>query len=94
MKNMESAILKNWHIKILVLTGIVAPVMTATGAYFGIKVKMAEDKQEISERVSKIELESTRSFADKTSLQNLDVRMQKMENDITEIKTILKNKLR
>ena len=90
----ETNILKNWHVKMLVLIAIVTPTITATGAYYGVREKAATDKAEVSERVNKLELSIERTFADKASMQLLDERTRRMESDITEIKTILKTKLR
>lgn len=90
----EFSILKTWHVKLLLIGAIAMPAVSATGAYYGLREKALADKAEISDRVSKIELESAKTFADKQALQSLDARTQRMENDITEIKTILKAKLR
>lgn len=89
----EIPFLTSWHLKLAILAGILTPAVTATGAYYGVKITMVKDKAELSQRVDRLELDSTKTYADKASLQSLDSRMQKMENDITEIKTILKTKL-
>lgn len=87
------SILKSWQVKLAILSSIIIPTATATGAFFGLKVSRVEDKAELIQRVDKLELQSAKTFADKASLEVLDTRTRKMENDITEIKTILKTKL-
>lgn len=93
-KSAEQNFLKHWHLKLVVLAAIVTPTVTATGAYYGIRERAAADKMEVSDRVSKLELDVQRNFADKPSMEQLDQRTRRMETDITEIKTILKTKLR
>lgn len=80
----ESSLLKNWQIKIALLASIVMPTITATGAYYNLS-------SEMTGKVSSLELKITQSFADKASLQRIDERTQKIQNDITEITTILKS---
>lgn len=87
-------ILKAWHLYMACAIAFITPVVTATGAYYGLREKALADKAEVTERVSKLELDAAKTFADKTALENLDARTQRMQNDITEIKTILKSKLR
>lgn len=93
-KSSEQNLLKNWHLRLVVLAAVVMPTITATGAYYGVRERVAADKAEVSERVNKLELSVERNFADKSSMQQLDQRTRRMETDITEIKTILKTKLR
>lgn len=94
MQSKEFMLLKSWHLKLLIIGAMLTPAITATGAYYGVRIKMVEDQKEVSDRVNKLELDTAKTFAEKSSLQNLDGRMQRMENDITEIKTILKTRLR
>lgn len=94
MEQKESSLLKNWQIKIALLTSIVMPTITATGAYYNLSDKMTASKTEYSEKVSSLELKITQSFADKASLQRIDERTQKIQNDITELATIVKRRLR
>lgn len=90
----QLSLLKTWHLKLALLGMIITPAITATGAYYGLQNKIQSDKAEITERVSKLELDSEKNFADKASLRSVDTRMQHMEVDLAEIKTLLKNRLR
>jgi hypothetical protein len=90
----ETTILKKWHLKLAILSGIVIPTATATGSYWKLRLNQTTETAQVNERISKVELQAEKSFVDKESFQNLDQRSRRMENDITEIKTILKTKLK
>lgn len=90
----EQLVLKGIHLKILVLAGIVTPCLTASGAYWGLKLQIEQKDFQISERVSRVELENTKNFADKQSLQSLTQEVKQIHDDVTEIKAILKSRHR
>ncbi len=91
---LEESILKNWHIKLAVLSALVSPAVSATGAYFSIQNRITSETAHVSEKVNNLELRITESYADKNSLRAIDDRTRKMENDIVEIKTMLRTRLR
>lgn len=93
-KSKELVILKNWHLKLLILAGILAPAVSGMSAYFGIKERALLDKVEITKRLSDLELEVNKNYADKASIQSIDTRVRRMELDLAEIKFLLKSKLK
>lgn len=86
----EHIFLKNLHLKIIILTGILAPCLTASGAYFGLKAKIEEKDRLISDRVSTLELTDNKTYIDKDSFNHLSNKVDVLSNQSTEILVILR----
>ncbi len=90
MTNGEQNLLESWSIKLALLTAITLPTITATGAYFKLDSKIQEKEALVTQRVTTLELDSSRSFADKADLKEMQLDIKQMREDIVEIKTMLK----
>lgn len=90
----DDAALKNIHLKLLILACITTPCVTATGAYWGLKIQIEEKDRQISDRISRVELSDQKTFADKESLKTLNTKVDQISQDVTEIKTILRHNSR
>lgn len=89
-ENSSTAFLSNIHLKLLILSGIVVPCLTASGAYWSIKLQVVESNNEMSNRVAKVESESTKNFVGKQSFDELSHEVKDMHDDVLEIKTLIK----
>ena len=94
MLKSQNEVLKNWHLKILVLSGLIVPTITATGAYYSIQNKLSENASKNENRITQLELQSNQQFADKNTLKEMQDEQRQMHDDILEIKTILNKKFR
>jgi hypothetical protein len=83
----ELLVLKKWQLMLAILGSILVPTVTATGAYF-------KKFSQVDEKINKLEVDTVKSYVDKDSFKRLDDRTRRMENDLVEIKTIVKQKLR
>jgi hypothetical protein len=90
----EVKVLQKWHITLAVIVGIAAPCITATGAYWGLKLQIEEKHRAVSDRISKVELDTEKDFANKTTLDDLSTEVKHMHDDVLEIKTFLKSQRR
>lgn len=90
----EQNILKAWQLKLAILTAIIVPSITGSSAYYGLQEKMNSNRAYTDQRLSTLELKLSDGFADKSSFQRIDERTQKIEKDIVEIKTLLKQRFR
>lgn len=88
----ESGFFASIHMKLGVLFGIVMPTLTASGAYWGVKLQIEEKNRQVSDRVSKIELDNEKNFADKDSLQGLTREVQSIHDDVIQIKALLQKR--
>ncbi len=79
----EQKFIDNWRTKLALLAAIIVPTISATGAYYKLDSK-------IDERTSVLELTSTKNFAEKQDLKEIQNDIKDMHSDIVEIKTILK----
>lgn len=89
----ELSLLRSWKLKLALLAAIVMPSVTATGAYYKLQIQLTEKNQQTENRVSDLELRTHENFADKPTMDEMRKNVEAMRNDITEIKTILRNKL-
>lgn len=85
----ENDFLKNWHLKLAIIGALVMPAITATGAFYDLKAKMQEKDAAVSAKISALELSSTKEFADKNTLKEVQEDVKRMRDDVTEIKTLL-----
>ena len=90
----EATLLKNWKLKLGILFAIISPTVTGTAAYYKLQIQLNEKNQQTEERVSRLELDTTKNFADKGTMESMRRDVNEMRNDITEIKTLLRKKLR
>jgi hypothetical protein len=86
--------LYDWKLKLAILTAIVIPTITATGSYYKLEIRLNEKNQQTENRISKLELDASKNFADKPSMVKLQDDVTKLREDTAEIKAILKRKLR
>lgn len=94
MVKAESAILKNWKAKLALLSAIVVPTVSATGAFFGLKTEMVEKEAAINSRISSVELRTEQNFADKPSMNKMQDNLQHLRDDVSDMKNDLKTLLR
>lgn len=87
------SLLRSWKLKLALLAAIVAPSVTATGAYYKLQIQLTEKNQQTENRISGLELQSVKNFADKPTMDDMRRNVEHMQQDIAEIKTILRNKL-
>lgn len=93
MSKEETQLLRSWKLKLAVLAAIVMPSVTATGAYYKLQIQLTEKNQQTENRMNRLEITSIENFADKPTMEDMRKNVEQMRNDITEIKTILRNKL-
>lgn len=68
---------------------IVLPTVTATGAFYDLKAKIVEKEVAVNERISDIELNTQRNFADKDTIRDMRNDIKDMRNEMSEIKTLI-----
>lgn len=73
---------------------ILTPTVSVMGAYYGVGASAAKDKAEITQRISSLELESAKTFADKGAVQQIARDVQDVKVDVAEIKALLKDRRR
>ena len=94
MGNNEYTFLKSWKVKLGLLTAIIIPTITATGAFYDLKASILEKEQAVNARISAVELQTEKNFADKTALQDMRNDIKEIRGEVSEIKTILIRKTR
>lgn len=87
---MEKKLLENWKLKIGILTGILVPAITATGAIYGIKEDAHQAEASLNRRISEVELKTEINKADKSLLEQVQRDVSRMREDVVEIKTLLR----
>jgi hypothetical protein len=92
MANGEKKLLERWTLWVGLLSAIVVPTVTATGAYFKLDSKIQEREAIVTERISSLELQTTKSFAEKNDLKEIREDIKQLRNDVTEIKTMLQRR--
>lgn len=85
--------LYDWKLKLAILSAIVIPTVTATGSFYKMEARLNEKNYQTENRISKLELDSERNFADKHTMLKLQEDVAKSREDIAEIKTLLKRRL-
>jgi hypothetical protein len=93
-KSNESTFLRNWHLKLLILGGIVMPTVTATGAYYDLKAKLVATQTQNQESITKLELKSVESFAGKEDIKAIRDEVSAMHDDVTSLKVYVTRKLK
>lgn len=94
MLKSQNELLKNWHLKLLLLSGLILPTITATGAYYDLKGKLTQASEKNDARISEIELQARLQFVDKTTLKDMQDEQRAMHDDILQIKTLLTKRLK
>jgi hypothetical protein len=89
-KSGEYNFLESWTLKITIVTAIITPTAAAVSAYFKLDTKIQEREAVVVQRISAIELDSNRSFADKSELKEMQKDIKEMRSDISEIKVLMK----
>lgn len=90
----ETSLLANWKLKLGILMAIVSPTVTGTAAYYKLQIQLDGKNQQTLEKVNKLELDAERNFASKQTMEKIKEDVSKMKEDLVEIKTLLKRKLR
>lgn len=93
-KSQTTQFLYDWKLKIGILFAIIVPSVTATGSFYKMQIRLDEKNQQTENRISKLELDSERNFADKPTMLKLQDDVVKLREDTAEIKVLLKRKLR
>lgn len=89
-----SQFLYDWKLKLAILSAVVIPSVTATGSFYKMEIRLNEKNQQTESRISRLELDTQRTFADKPTLTKLQDDVAKLREDTAEIKALLKHKLR
>lgn len=84
----EKNFLNVWKLRIALLSAIIIPTVTATGAFYDLKAKI----QEKDTKIVDLELKITKNFADKPTMQKVQDDLQEVKSGIVEIKTLLKRR--
>ena len=93
-RSAENILLTNWKLKIAILLAVISPTVTGTAAYYKLQIQL-EDKNQITlEKVSQLELQAEKNFASKSTMESIKGDVSEMKQDLIEIKTLLKHKLR
>lgn len=85
----ELTVLESWKLKIAVISAIVFPTITATGAFYGLKSEIKDNQVQVQEKISRLELQSQREFVDKDTVRDLRGDMKQMQRSIDELKEIM-----
>lgn len=85
----ELTILESWKLKLAIVSAIVFPTITATGAFYGLKSEMKDQQAIVQNKISQIELQSQREFVDKETVKDLRGDMKMMQRSIDELKEIM-----
>lgn len=91
-KSPEQSIVKSWTGKLKLISAIVGPTVALCGAYYKLQTRQVEDKAELNQRVSAVELTAERSFAEKSDLKEMQHDISKLREDVTEIKVLLRKR--
>lgn len=92
MKDTEATWLKDIKLKVAVLMAVITPCVTATGAYWGLKLQIEERDRLTSDRISNFEATAYQTFVDKTAFDKMNDEVKAMHDDVIEVKTILKRR--
>lgn len=92
MSKTEHALLSSWKLKLALLMAIVTPTVGMTGAYWKIKGDVLEARASADARLSAVELNTQKSFAEKSDLKDMQREISAMHDDIIDIKSILKQR--
>lgn len=90
----ENDLLKNWKLKLGLLAAIVIPTITATGAFYDVKAKIQEKDAAVAAKIADLELKSMKEFVDKDTVKEIQEDLKTLRTDVTEIKTLIKQRLR
>jgi uncharacterized protein YfiM (DUF2279 family) len=88
----EIAVLESWKLKLAVLSAIIFPTITATGAFYGLKSEMKDQQAAINEKVAALELKTQKEFIDKETGKELRDEVRALRSSMDEIKNILLKK--
>ncbi len=83
----DEKILSRWKL----IFEVLAPLVLVVGLYYGLKTDIVASQTQMSERISAVELQSEKSFADKQSLSDIRKDITDIKLDVKEIKTLLKH---
>lgn len=89
MVRAEYDILKSWKLKLALLAAIVVPTITATGTYYDLKAKIVEKETAVNSRISEIELNNTKNFADKDTIKDMRNDIKEIRDNVSELKTLI-----
>lgn len=92
-KGTVTKFLYDWKLKLAIASAIIVPTTVATGNFFKMEMRLNEKNQLTENRISKLELDSERNFADKPSMVKLQTDVTQLRVDTAEIKALLKRKL-
>lgn len=90
----KTKFLYDWKLKLGILLAILTPAVTATGSFYRLEIRLNEKNQQTENRINKLELDAERNFATKQTMDKLSGDVSNMRDDLIEIKTLLKRKLR
>lgn len=93
-KSAETNILTNWKLKLGILFAVISPTVTGTAAYYNLQIKLDEKNQITQEKINQLELRTEKNFASKETMEKIRDDMNRVKEDIVEIKVLLKRKLK
>jgi hypothetical protein len=90
MADGEKKLLEIWRLRFALATLLIVPTATAVGAYYQLDARSEARHSEVVQRVQELELQSSKSFAEKNDLKEIQQDIKQMHEDIVEIKSILR----
>jgi len=88
-KSSENEILSGWKLKLGLITMLLVPTITATGAFYDLKSKITEREIAVNQKISDLELSTQKTFADKEALKEMRSDIKEMRSEMAEIKTLI-----
>lgn len=92
--NTVTRFLYDWKLKLAILSAIIVPSVTATGSFYKMEIRLNEKNQQTENRISKLEVDAMRNYADKPTMVKLQDDVTRLREDTAEIKALLKRRLR
>lgn len=89
MVNQEHRLLRSWKLRIALLLAIITPTIAATGSFYSLKLDAKDREAKMNERVSSLELNSEKQFADKDDLREMRNDIKDIRNQVSDVKDIL-----
>lgn len=87
--NSETKIMRGWRLKISLLMAIITPTIAVVGSFYSIKLDARDRDAAMSQRVSALELNTQKQFADKDELKEIRKDIHSLDDKVTGIQDLL-----
>lgn len=81
----EAKLLRNWKLRIALLTAIISPAVTGTAAYFNMK-------DSFKEAIRQSEQETEKKYVRKEAMESIKDDLTDVKSDVKDIKNFLINR--